>query len=260
LFFYSEKEKLSSNSCKLENPRETKGKSTTMSGGGKVRRIRRGDIVWAKPITHKNNWSPAIVTFSNDLAISISFFDNVKSLASNKKWFEDMFISGGNFNLISRFCRVELDQTPPPPRTFFLESELLPFDQPPFPFINDAFQSAVRLFGQRIISSLQCRCIKGYHEEKKILNGSGYGFDPTRVLGFVLDAAVLPWVEVEASCVVDAVKFVAQVHAFRQYSSIQQKKVYKETRKLGIFLIFFLRLSFELGNTNISDQSINLHY
>jgi hypothetical protein len=145
-----------------------------------------------------------------------------------------MFISEDNFNLISPFCRVELDRTPKP-RTFFLESELLPFDQPPFPFINDAFQSAVRLFGQRIISSLQCRCIKGYHEEKKNFNGSGYGFDPTRVLGFVLDAAVLPWVEVEASCVVDAVKFVAQVHAFRQYSSIQQKKVYKETRKLGIF-------------------------
>ncbi|GAU32810.1 hypothetical protein TSUD_152590 [Trifolium subterraneum] len=77
------------------------------------------------------------------------------------------------------------------------------------------------------------RIRRGYHEKKKVLIGSGYGFDPIRVLGFVSDAAVLPWFEVEASCVIDAVKVVAQVHAFRQFSSIQQKKVYKETRKLG---------------------------
>ncbi|PNX98672.1 hypothetical protein L195_g021926 [Trifolium pratense] len=197
--------------------------------GGKVRRIRRGDIVWAKPTIHNNNWSPALVTSSNNLAISLSFFDNVKSLTSNEKWPEYT-----DRHLTSRFCRVELDHVPvPPPRKFFLESELLPFDQPPFAFINDAFQSALRLFGRRIISGLQCRCIKGYYEKKKVLNGPGYGFDPIRVLDFVSDAAVLPWFEVEASCVVDAVKVVAQVHAFRHYSSIQQKKVYKETKKLG---------------------------
>ncbi|CAI8595896.1 unnamed protein product [Vicia faba] len=170
------------------------------------RKFRTGDIVWARPTIHSphttttTNWSPALVTSSTDLAISLSFFNN--------------------------------PPTPIPTRTFFLESELLPFDQP-FPFItplspqNDAFRSALRLFGLRIVSSLTCRCITGHHQEKRGFNR----FEPIRVLGFVLDAAVFP--SVEGSRVVDAVKLVANVHAFRRYSSFQQKKVYQENRKLG---------------------------
>jgi hypothetical protein len=42
--------------------------------------------------------------------------------------------------------------------------------------------------------------------------GLGYGFNSVKVSGFVLDSALLPWVDVEVSCVVDAAKFVAQVH------------------------------------------------
>ncbi|CAK8564861.1 unnamed protein product [Lathyrus sativus] len=172
------------------------------------RKFRIGDIVWAKPTIpsppNATNWSPALVTSSTDLTISLSFFNN--------------------------------PNTPIPTRTFFLESELLPFDKP-FPFTtsispqNDAFRSALRLFGLRVVSSLTCRCIKGHHDVKLI--SSGYCFEPIRVFGFVLDAAVFPWVEVEASRVVDAVKLVAYVHAFRRYSSLQQKKVYQENRKLG---------------------------
>ncbi|CAL5196572.1 unnamed protein product [Lathyrus oleraceus] len=164
-------------------------------------KFRTGDIVWAKPTIPS---PPNTATSSSDLAISLSFFNN--------------------------------PTTDLPTRTFFLESELLPFDKP-FPFTtspspqNDAFLSALRLFGLRIVSSLTCCCIKGHHEKKTGLNGSGYCFEPIRVLGFVLDAAVLPWVE--GSRVVDAVKLVAHVHAFRRYSSVQQKKVYQENRKLG---------------------------
>ena len=161
---------------------------------GNARKVRKGDVVWGH--NNNNDWSPALVTFSNHLGISLSFFDNPNS----------------------------------PQRTFF---EVIPFDELPFP--NQSFASALRLFGLRIVSSLRCSCIAG-HKEERVLKGSGCQFDPIGVLGFVLDAAVLPWVQ--ASRVVDAVKVVAQIHAFRHYSSIHQKKLYKEAPKLGIFLIF----------------------
>ncbi|XP_058722100.1 uncharacterized protein LOC131593558 [Vicia villosa] len=164
--------------------------------------FRTGDIVWANPTipspSTTTSWSPALITSSSDLTISLSFFNN-----------------------------------PIPTRTFFLESELLPFDQP-FPFTtsippqNDAFRTALRLFGLRIVSGLTCRCIiTGHNEDKRGLNR----FEPDRVLAFVLHAAVSPWVE--GSRVVDAVKLVANVHAFRRYSSVRQKKLYQENRKLG---------------------------
>ncbi|RHN65490.1 hypothetical protein MtrunA17_Chr3g0080441 [Medicago truncatula] len=167
--------------------------------------VRKGDIVWVREIQfpHNNNnynWSPALVTSSNHLGISLSFFNNPNTTQ----------------------------------RTFFLQSEVIPFDELPFSndtFQCEAFRSALRLFGLRIVSSLRCRCITGHNQEERVLHGSGYQFDPVGVLAFVLDAAVLPWVE--ASCAVDAVKVVAQVHAFRHYSSIKQKKVYREAPKLG---------------------------
>lgn len=82
----------------------------------------------------------------------------------------------------------------------------------------------------RVVSSLRCRC----QTVQEVVNGSGYNqFDPVRVLGFVLDAAVLPWVE--SPCLLDAVRGVAQVHAFRSYSSIHHKKIYRETTKKGNF-------------------------
>lgn len=176
--------------------------------------VRKGDIVWVREIyfPHNNNynWSPALVKSSNNLGISLSFFNNPN----------------------------------PTQRTFFLQSEVIPFDELPFSndtFQCEAFRSALRLFGLRIVSSLRCRCITAHNQDvdERVLHGSGYQFDPVGVLAFVLEAAVLPWVE--DSRAVDAVKVVGQIHAFREYSTIHQKKVYKEATKLGIlFLIFFL--------------------
>ena len=183
-----------------------------MISGGNATKVQKGDIVWARTIHNNNNdWSPALVASSNHFGLSLSFFNNP--------------------NL--------------PKRTFFLESEVIPFDQ--LPFRNEAFQceafgSALRLFGLRIVSSLRCSCITGRNEEKRVLSRSVYQFNPVGVLGFVLDAAVFPWVE--ASCAVDAVKVVAQIHAFRQYSTIHQKKVYKEATKLGTLFLIFSSLHF----------------
>ncbi|KAJ1375236.1 hypothetical protein SESBI_51238 [Sesbania bispinosa] len=171
--------------------------------------VRRGDIVWVR-VLFPHKWWPALVLASDSLGVAVSFFNN-----------------GNDTSLPRRF----------------LESEVVPFEDT-FPSLmsrrgNDGFRcetfrallhSALRLFGLRVVSSLRCRCQSGYSPQR-ICDGSGSRFDPTRVLDFVLDAAVLPWVE--APRLVDAVRVVAQVHSFRDYSSIQQKKVYRETRKLG---------------------------
>ncbi|KAJ1384415.1 hypothetical protein SESBI_42555 [Sesbania bispinosa] len=63
-------------------------------------------------------------------------------------------------------------------------------------------------YGLRVVSSLRCRCQSGYSPQR-VFDGSASRFDPTRVLDFVLDAAVLPWVE--APRLVDADRVVAQV-------------------------------------------------
>ncbi|XP_057451620.1 uncharacterized protein LOC130743406 isoform X2 [Lotus japonicus] len=183
--------------------------TTTMNGGTTTTTtttvIKRGDIVWAM-LHFPHTWLPALVLSSSELAVTVSFFTTTTTI---------------------------------PHRTHFTESELLPFEHafPSLvsPHINHAagrdtfrasLHSALRFFGLSVVSGLQCRCQTGSE-----LTGSGYQFDPSAVLAFVLDAAVSPWVE--SPRLVDAVRVVAQIHAFRGYSSIQQKRVCREKRKLG---------------------------
>lgn len=99
--------------------------------------------------------------------------------------------------------------------------------------------SALRLTGLRIISSLKCGCQmvpskRDYGRERYDGSKSKSCFQPNEVLGFVLKAAVLPWVD--ELDFVDAVSTVAQVQAFRGYCSIQQKRVGEKAQDRGIFL------------------------
>lgn len=174
--------------------------------------VRRGEIVWAR-VEYPHRWFPALVLGSDNLGVSVSFF---------------------NLNTF-----------------YFVESEVLPFEETFRSIMNlhnnnsnnnkcdeifyALLQSALKLLGQRVIFSLSCRCRcqkKGF--SRKVVDASStssYCFDPIGVLGFVLNVAVLP--SVDAADSVDAVKLVAQIHAFRGYSTIQQKKVYRETPKTG---------------------------
>ncbi|TKY49800.1 hypothetical protein E2542_SST27246 [Spatholobus suberectus] len=170
------------------------------SGGGGVR---RGDIVWAR-VRFPHKWCPALVLASDDLGVQVSF-----SFSQN-------------------------DAVSP---TYFVESEVVPFEEA-FPTLisrhnGDApsLHSALRLSGQRVMSGLRCRCLTG--RAQRALNGPGFSseFDPAGVLGFVLDAAVSPWVETPRFA--HAVRVVAQVHAFRSYYSMMHKKMYKETKRTG---------------------------
>ncbi|KAE9593926.1 putative non-specific serine/threonine protein kinase [Lupinus albus] len=177
--------------------------------------VKKGDIVWVR-IKFPHQWFPALVLHSNNFAVSISFF---------------------NLN-------------PPNPFNFssyFLHSDVIPFEQNFHTIINNTnpneicekifhllLDSALRLLGQRVISSLSCRCCFQLGIKRKGLlfdSSSSYCFDPIGVLSFVLKGSVFPWVHITDFAY--AVRVVAQVHVFRSYCFVQQKKVYKETTKRG---------------------------
>ncbi|XP_019418002.1 PREDICTED: uncharacterized protein LOC109328844 isoform X2 [Lupinus angustifolius] len=183
--------------------------------------VKKGDIVWVR-IQFPHQWFPALVLHSNNLGVFLSFF-NLKPTTP--------------FNISS----------------YFPHSDVVPFEQNFHTLINLhnnntnhdkvcekifylLLDSALRLLGQRVISSLSCRCCqigikrKGFDYEM-LRDSSSYCIDPIGVLGFVLKGAVFPWVDVTDFTY--AVRVVAQVHAFRSYCCVQQKKVYKETTKRG---------------------------
>lgn len=123
----------------------------------KINKIQRGDIVWARTIhfPHNNNSLPSQ---------QVSSFGHI-------------FQRSYHLTL--------LDNPNTPQRTFFVNSEVIHYDELLFrndTFQCEAFNSALKLFSLRIYSSLQCRCITGHNEEERVLNGSGYQFDPVRVL------------------------------------------------------------------------------
>ncbi|CAL0302528.1 unnamed protein product [Lupinus luteus] len=183
--------------------------------------VKKGDLVWVRT-QFPHQWFPALVLHSNNLGVSLSFF-NLKPTTP--------------FNISS----------------YFTHSDVVPFEQNFHGVINlhnnntnhnEKFEkifhllldSALRLLGQRVISSLSCRCCqigikrKGFDNEL-LCDSSSYCFDPIGVLGFVSKGAVFPWVDITDFAY--AVRVVAQVHAFRSYCCVQQKKVYKETTKRG---------------------------
>ncbi|CAJ1958683.1 unnamed protein product [Sphenostylis stenocarpa] len=166
--------------------------------------MKRGDIVWVRlHVAHK--WLPAFVLSSDNLGVNVTF-----SFPPN-------------------------DAVSP---SYFLHSQLLPFEDA-FPSVASRhhlvdmplLHSALRFLGQTLVSGLRCRCLTDRAQRPFNGLGSSSGFDPAGVLGFVLDAAVSPWVEVP--CFARAVRVVAQVHAFRSYSSIKHKKLYQQTKIAG---------------------------
>lgn len=177
------------------------------------RSVKRGDIVWVR-VHFPHKWRPALVLSSRDnLGVQVTF-----SFSPN----DAVSVS--------------------PATTYFVESEVVPFEEALPSLISrrnlDAppLHSALRLLGQRVLSGLRCHCLTGRAQAQQ---QSAREFDPVGVLGFVLDAAVSPWVE--SPRFAHAVRAVAQVHAFRRYSSMQHKKIYKQNKETGnfLFLIFF---------------------
>ncbi|KAK7334544.1 hypothetical protein VNO80_26303 [Phaseolus coccineus] len=161
---------------------------------------KRGDMVWVRFHLFHHKWLPALVLSSDNLGVNVTF----------------------------SFTKIDAVS----PTSYFLHSQVLPFEEA-FPFLTKRdeadlplLHSALRFFGRRIVSGLQCRCLTGF-------NGPvcSSGFDPAGVLGFVLDAAVSPWVELPSFA--RAVRVVAQVHAFRSCCSMKHKKLYKQTKIAG---------------------------
>lgn len=172
--------------------------------------------MWAR-VQFPHQFLPALVLSIDEIGIFVSFFNHRLS---------------------------------PPPR-YVIESEVVPFEQS-FRWIMNhrhhkdfnecetfyaLLDSALKLMGTRVLSSLKCRCLvipsqKGFDGSNK--NRNCCDFQSLGVLGFVKKVAVFPWVdEVDF---VDAVRVVAQVHAFRGYCSVEQKGVYQKTQGRGMFL------------------------
>ncbi|XP_027344315.1 uncharacterized protein LOC113856614 [Abrus precatorius] len=208
------------------------------SGDSNGYRVKKGDIVWAR-VHFPHAWSPALVLTSDDLGVSVSFP-----------------FSDQNDHVFSTKT------------TYYLESEVVPFEEA-FPSLmprrrttnGDALlHSALRLFGQKVISSLRCCCLVGHRQAQRAPDGSGHSseFDPVEVLGFVLDAAVSPWVE--APRFAHAVRVVAQVHAFRAYSSLQHKKMYRQTLKTGANVKLYPCSSFDQKTHSVTQESVALEH
>ncbi|KAF7824802.1 co-chaperone protein p23-1-like isoform X2 [Senna tora] len=178
--------------------------------------VTKGDIVWAR-VQFPHQFFPALVLCTDTLGVCVSFFNHRLS---------------------------------PSPR-YVIESEVVPFEQS-FRWIMGRrlekcetfyalLHSALKLMGQRVVSSLRCPCQMGVISSQRecggrgrfdgLKNSSSCCFEPARVVGFVQSVAVLPWVdEVDF---VDAVRVVAQVQAFRGYCSVEQKRVYEKTLEAG---------------------------
>ncbi|KAG5034820.1 hypothetical protein AAZX31_04G116700 [Glycine max] len=167
------------------------------------RSVKRGDIVWVR-VHFPHKWRPALVLSSRD-----------------------------NLGVQVTFSFSENDAVSPSP-TFFVESEVVPFEEALPSLISrrnlDAppLHSALRLLGLRVLSGLRCHCITGRAQAQQ---QPAREFDTVGVLGFVLDAAVSPWVE--PAHFAHAVRVVAQVHAFRSYCSVKHRKMYKQNKKAG---------------------------
>ncbi|XP_028782773.1 uncharacterized protein LOC114738871 [Neltuma alba] len=173
--------------------------------------VTRGDIVWARVQFPHQIW-PALVLTTDSLGVCVSFFNH---------------------------------KLPP---KYVIESEVAPFEEC-FRWIMGhrkglkkcktfygLLDSALKLMGQRVFSSLKCRCLmktlRDYDgRERYEGTKSNACFEPVGVLGFVLSVAVMPWIdELDFA---DAVRAVAQVQAFRGYCSMEQKRVYGKTQGGG---------------------------
>lgn len=178
--------------------------------------VTKGDVVWAR-VQFPHQFWPSLVLCTDSLGVCVSFF---------------------NHNLSPRYV---------------IESEVVPFEEC-FRWIMghqkgvkkcDIFygllDSALKLMGRRVISSLKCRCQMmpprnfdgvggGGNDGRERSDGSKSNvcFQPFVVLGFVLRVAVVPWVD--ELDFVDAVRAVAQVQAFRDYCSIEKRMAYEKTQ------------------------------
>ncbi|QCD95471.1 hypothetical protein DEO72_LG6g164 [Vigna unguiculata] len=166
------------------------------------KKMKKGDMVWVRFPFYPLKWLPALVLSSDNLGVNVSFSFSYK---------QNDAVS---------------------PSSYIPHPQILPFEEA-FPFVAKRgevdlllLHSALRFFGRSIVSGLRSRCLTG-------LNGPdcSSGFDPTEVLGFVLDAAVSPSVELPSFA--RAIRVVAQVHAFRSCYSLKHKKLYKQTKIAG---------------------------
>jgi len=148
------------------------------------------------------------------------------------KWLPALVISSDNLGVNVTFSFSFTQNDAVSASSYFLHSHILPFEEA-FPFLAKRDEadlplhhSALRFLGRNIVSGLRCPCLMGLNGPRR-----SSGFDPAGVLGFVLDAAVSPWVELPSFA--RAVRVVAQVHAFRSCCSVKQKKLYKQAKIAG---------------------------
>ncbi|KAG2671991.1 hypothetical protein I3760_13G017400 [Carya illinoinensis] len=163
-------------------------------------RMQAGEIVWTR-VVFPQKWWPGLVLRADALGVLVSFFDLQ------------------------------------PPRYFF-DSQVRPFEDN-FRSLScstsDALlERALRLFGRRTLWSLTCPCRRGKKNSRGCFQAAAAAatsFQAVGVLGFILSRAVSPWIE-EADFV-DAVRVLAQIQAFRGYSSGNQRLRYKRYDQRG---------------------------
>ncbi|KAI4323652.1 hypothetical protein L6164_023241 [Bauhinia variegata] len=175
--------------------------------------VSRGEIVLVR-VSFPYKWWPALVLCSDDLGVLVSFFDHEN--LSPRYFIESEVISFENNVRLLLGDHKNVDNT----ETFY-----------------GLLDSALKLLSRRVISSLKCPCQMPRRDESDGGNNGGgdfngyNSFQPFGLLNFVRKVAVLPWVY--APDIVDAIRAVAQVQAFRGYCSVKQKMMYKESRMRG---------------------------
>ncbi|KAB1225017.1 hypothetical protein CJ030_MR1G027069 [Morella rubra] len=178
--------------------------------------MQRGEIVWAR-VFLPQKWWPGLVLRTDALGVLVSFF------------------------------HVE-------PPSYFLESEVRPFENN-FRSLRCStsgalLDRALEFFGRRNLSSLKCPCQRK-NGGPRVTEASATSFQAVGVLEFVRGVAVSPWVE-EADFV-DAVRALAQVQAFRSYSSGQQRLMYNRHHKRDVLeLEHEYQLLFEEGEVKLA--------
>ncbi|KAM7265513.1 hypothetical protein ACFE04_003196 [Oxalis oulophora] len=169
--------------------------------------IQRGSVVWAR-VTYPHKYLPGTILTVNSLGVLVSFFDFLKP----------------NYFLESEICSFQSNF-----------ATLIDTLDPSNAIETSLLNRALRLVGRRAAKALNCHCV-----DFKLESGEGDGylnlegeedydcFSADVALGFIKDKAVLAFVE--EGELMDAAVCVAQVTAFRMFSSIRRKLLYKKER------------------------------
>ncbi|KAK9156548.1 hypothetical protein Scep_003122 [Stephania cephalantha] len=168
-------------------------------------KFRVGDLVWAR--TKQAAWWPGRICRRRRGKALVCFFDRKRN---RRRYVGEAEIVGfeGNFEAMLKVARGKC---------------------------LEAVDSALAELGRRLVLGLTCHCQSvsavAAREGEEVVGSEEKVFEPVQALGFVRSVAKSPWVDgVEA---LSAVRYGAQVNAFKSYISIERDWMYFQTMRLS---------------------------